>query len=148
MPAYSRGKYFALQDDFSGLVSPKMFKEFFLEEQVILAKYLNNSIFHLDGPMALGNLAHLLRIDELNGIQWVPGAGSKPMSAWIHVCQKIFDANKCLVISCKPEEVEFLLSRLNHRGLMLCISCRSEKEAENLLKIAEHCKKDKKFDGK
>lgn len=141
VPAYSKGKYFALQDDFSGLVSPKMFREFFLEEQTILANYLDNSIFHLDGPMALGNLNHLLEIDRLNGIQWVPGAGSKPMLAWIHVCQKILDANKCLVINCEPEEVESLLSRLKHRGLMLCVSCRSEREAKSLLKIAEHCGK-------
>jgi hypothetical protein len=52
IPAYSRGRFFPLQDDFSGLVSPRMFKEFFLEEQVILSKHLDNSIFHLDGPMA------------------------------------------------------------------------------------------------
>ena len=57
IPAYSKGKYFALQDDFSGLVSPKMFQEFFLEQQVRISKQLDNSIFHLDGPVALGNLS-------------------------------------------------------------------------------------------
>ncbi|MEM2938856.1 MAG: hypothetical protein QXU95_01080 [Candidatus Bathyarchaeia archaeon] len=138
IPAYSRERYFALQDDFSGLVSPKMFEEFFLEEQITLANYLDNSIFHLDGPMAIGNLDHLLGIERLDGIQWVPGVGSKPMSAWIDLCLKILNADKCLVISCEPEEVELLLSKLKYRGLMLCVSCRDEKEARNILKIAEH----------
>lgn len=141
IPAYSEGKYFALQDDFSGLVSPKMFEEFFLEEQITLAKSLDNSIFHLDGPMALGNLDYLLKIEELDGIQWVPGAGSKSMSEWINVCLKVLKSGKCLVIECKPEEVEFMLSRLNYRGLMLCIPCKSEREARSVIKIIERYKR-------
>lgn len=137
IPAYSKGRYFALQDDFSGLVSPKMFEEFFLEEQITLARSLDNSIFHLDGQIALGNLDHLLRVECLDGIQWVPGAGSKPMREWIDVCRKVLSSGKCLVISCSPNEVETMLSRLIFRGLMLCVHCRSEKEAKSVLKIAE-----------
>lgn len=140
IPAYSSGRYFALQDDFSGLVSPRMFEEFFLEEQIILAGSLDNSIFHLDGPMALGNLNHLLKIEPLDGIQWVPGAGSKPMSNWLDVCLKVLNSGKCLVIECNPEEVEFLLSKLSYRGLMLCIPCKSEREARSVLRIIERHK--------
>jgi 5-methyltetrahydrofolate--homocysteine methyltransferase len=137
LPAYSRGRYFALQDDFSGLVSPKMFKEFFLEEQEMLSRYLDNAIYHLDGPMALGNLDCLLEIDALNGVQWCPGAGAKPMREWIDVCRKVLDADKCLVIGCEPGEVGFLLSRLEHGGLLLCTDCRTEKEARSVLRIVE-----------
>lgn len=137
IPAYSRGKFFALQDDFSGLVSPGMFEEFFVEEQETLSKYLDNSIFHLDGPMALNNLDRLLQIESLDGIQWVPGAGAKPMSEWLDVCRRVLDAGKCLQISCKPEEVDFLLSHLKHEGLFISTYCRSEKEARQVLRIAE-----------
>ncbi|MBS7267265.1 MAG: hypothetical protein KIH10_00305 [Candidatus Freyarchaeota archaeon] len=141
IPAYSRGKYFALQDDFSGLVSPKMFREFFLKQQEKISKQLNNSIYHLDGPMALGNLDSLLEIDSLDGIQWVPGAGSKPMSEWLDVCTRIQDAGKCLQIDCEPHEVELLLSKLKHGGLLLCTFCMSRKEAQNVLKIVERYSK-------
>ena len=137
IPVYSRGKFFALQDDFSGLVSPRMFEEFFVEEQEILSKYLDNSIFHLDGPMALGNLDRLLRIESLDGIQWVPGAGAKPMSKWLDVCRRVLDAGKCLQISCEPSEVDFLLSNLKHEGLFISTYCISEREAREVLKIAE-----------
>jgi len=137
IPAYSRGRFFPLQDDFSGLVSPKMFREFFLEEQERLSRFLDNSIFHLDGPLALRNLDALLQIDSLNGIQWVPGAGSKRMSEWIDVCTKVLNAGKCLQINCEPDEVEFLLSKLGHGGLFLSTYCGTEKEARSILKITE-----------
>ncbi|MEM2961168.1 MAG: hypothetical protein QXU67_06140, partial [Candidatus Bathyarchaeia archaeon] len=114
---------------------PKMFQDLFLEEDVIrLSKYLDNSIFHLDGPMALGNLDALLQVESLNGIQWVPGAGAEPMSKWVEVCNKILDAGKCLQISCSPNEVLFLLSKLKHNGLFISTSCSSEREAFNLLR--------------
>ncbi|MFQ6094570.1 MAG: hypothetical protein ACE5NN_00360 [Candidatus Bathyarchaeia archaeon] len=137
IPAYSRGRYFALQDDFSGLVSPKMFEEFFVEEVERLSKYLDNSIYHLDGPMALGNLDRLLEVDSLDGVQWVPGAGAKPMSEWVDVCAKVLNADKCLQIGCRPDEVDFLLSKLRHGGLFLSTHCTSEREAHNVLKIVE-----------
>ncbi|MCD6443516.1 hypothetical protein J7L70_00745 [Candidatus Bathyarchaeota archaeon] len=137
IPAYSRGRFFPLQDDFSGLVSPRMFREFFLEEQVVLSRHLDNSIFHLDGPMALGNLDILLEVESIDGIQWVPGAGSPPMSEWIHVCRRILDVGKCLHIFCEPWEVRILLEKLRHGGLFLQTWCRSEEEAHKVLKIAE-----------
>ncbi len=141
LPAYSRGRYFALQDDFSGLVSPKMFKEFFLGQQETLASHLDNSLYHLDGPSALGNLDTLLETDSIDGIQWVPGAGAKPMKEWIDVCCKVLDAGKCLVIGCEPQEVTYLLDRLKHGGLMLCTGCGTEKEAKDLLRKVERYRK-------
>jgi len=138
IPAYSRGRYFALQDDFSGFLSPDMFREFIVEQEVErISRYLDNSIFHLDGPLALGNLDILLDVDSLDGIQWVPGAGAEPMSRWVDVCSKILDAGKCLQISCEPHEVEFLLSRLKHEGLLLATHCNTEREARSLLKMVE-----------
>jgi hypothetical protein len=135
IPAYSNGKYFALQDDFTGFLSANAFREFLLEEDVIrLSRYLGNSFFHLDGPMALGNLDTLLRVGSLDGIQWVPGAGAEPMSKWVEVCKKVLDAGKCLQISCGSDEVQFLLSKLKHDGLFISTYCGSEKEANALLK--------------
>lgn len=135
IPAYSRGRYFALQDDFSGFLSPEMFKEFIVGEEVQrVSKHLDNSMFHLDGPIALSNLDLLLDEDSLDGIQWVPGAGADPMSRWVDVCARVLDAGKCLQIRCEPGEVEFLLSELRHKGLFISTHCSTEKEARSLLK--------------
>ena len=135
--AYSRGRYTALQNDFSGLISPPMFVEFFLPEIVELADYLDNSLYHLDGPGALGNLPHLLAIDELDGIQWVPGSGSKPMSEWLDVCRAVLDAGKCLQVTAEPREVEFLLAQLPHTGLFITTRCATEARGRRLLEAVK-----------
>lgn len=137
LPAYSRGTYTALQDDFSGLISPAMFAEFFLGEIEELAACLDNSLYHLDGPTALGNLPCLLQIEELDGIQWVPGAGAKPMSQWVDVCRQVLKAGKCLQIQAEPQEVMRLLSELPHEGLFISTGCGSEAAARQLLRQVE-----------
>ncbi len=137
IPAYSRGKYVALQNDFSGLISPEMFKEFFLYEDVIvLSQHLDDCIYHLDGPIALGNLDDLLEVETLNGIQWVPGAGAKPMREWVDVCSKVLNSGKCLQIGCASSSVEFLLSKLKHEGLFITTWCGTEEEARAMLDMA------------
>jgi hypothetical protein len=142
IPAYSRGKFSVLQNDFSGLISPEMFKEFFLQEDIVnLSRFLDNSFYHLDGAIALGNLDYILDVKELNGVQWVPGAGAKPMSEWLDVCSRILNKGKCLQIDCLPEEVELLLENLKWEGLLLCTSCKSVEEGERLLKKVERMKK-------
>jgi len=117
-----------------------MFEEFFLYEIKEFSEYLDNSIYHLDGPCALGNLDYLLAIDSLDGIQWVPGAGVKPMREWVDVCSKVLNSGKCLQIFCEPDEVDFLLFKLKHKGLFLCTYCQTEDEAYHLLEKVESMK--------
>ncbi len=135
--AYSRGRYTALQNDFSGLISPEMFAGFFLPDIRELAEYLDNSLYHLDGPIALGNLPLLLEIEALDGIQWVPGAGSGPMLEWTHVCRTVLETGKCLFIGCRPEHLLPLLRQLPHEGLLVSTGCGNEKEARSLLRRVE-----------
>jgi 5-methyltetrahydrofolate--homocysteine methyltransferase len=137
LTALSRGRYTALQNDFSGLISPAMFEEFFLGEIRALARELDNSLYHLDGPSALGNLPLLLGAEALDGIQWVPGAGARPMSEWVDVCRRVLEGGKCLNIQAPADEVLFLLSSLPHDGLFIGTWCRSEAEGHRLLERVE-----------
>jgi hypothetical protein len=137
IPALSRGRYTALQNDFSGLVSPAMFVEFFLPDIRELAACLDNSLYHLDGPSALGNLPHLLEVDELDGIQWVPGAGHDRMTQWLGVCRRVLEAGKCLQITVPADEVEYILSELHHEGLFITTWTASEAEGRALLERIE-----------
>ncbi len=132
--AYSRGRYAALQNDFSGLISPDMFAEFFLDDLRELAGYLDNSLYHLDGPIAIGNLPYLLEVAELDGIQWTPGAGARPMSEWTDLCRQVLEAGKCLYIGCRPRELMGILEKLPHEGLFVTTWAEDESRGHQLMR--------------
>ena len=126
-----------LQCDFSCLISPRMFEEFYLPAIDQQTRWIDRTIYQLDGPGAVGHLDLLLSLPELDGIQWVPGAGAPPMSAWIRLLRRIQSRGKLLVLYCEPWEVETLLAELEPEGLLLSTHCRTEGEARELLKKVE-----------
>jgi 5-methyltetrahydrofolate--homocysteine methyltransferase len=93
---YCSKPFYMLQCDFSYMIGPEMFVEFVRPEIEESCRKLGNSFYHLDGPGALKHLDALLDISELDGIQWVPGAGQAEPSAWIDVHKKILNAGKKL----------------------------------------------------
>jgi len=122
-----------LQCDFSCMISPRMFRELFLPRIEEQTRWVQRTIYHLDGPDAVRHLDSLLALPRLSGIQWVPGAGAPPMSRWVDLLRRVLEAGKLLYISCAPDEVEFLLRSLPHRGLMLETWCENRREADLLL---------------
>ncbi len=85
---------YMLQCDFSYMISPEMFNEFARPELEATCAKLPRSFYHLDGPGALPHLDSLLTIEELDGVQWVPGEGQPDCSHWPAVYQKIHAAGK------------------------------------------------------
>jgi len=90
------GKYYIPSNDFSCMVSKEMFDEFFLEGIRRECRYLDYSIYHLDGPNARRHLDSLLGIKELDAIQWVPGAGQDQCKKWMDLYRKIQSAGKAV----------------------------------------------------
>ena len=126
-----------LQSDFSCMISPEMFDEYFLpfiDEQTTMVE---RTIYHLDGPGAVRHLDSLLGLPHLDGIQWVPGAGAKPAVEWLPLLRKIQEAGKLVYTYCEPEHVRTILSELRPEGVMLVTSCGSVQEAEQLLEQVE-----------
>ncbi len=80
---------YILQSDFSYMVSPDMFHDFLLNEIQVTCRKLDRSIWHLDGIGELPHLDYLLSIEELDGVQWIPGAGNAPCHEWPEVYRKI-----------------------------------------------------------
>ena len=133
MGIWSESPSVDLQCDFSCMISPEMFNEFFLPFIEQQTEWIPRTIYHLDGPGALQHLDALLGLPRLSGIQWVPGAGSPPMREWVPLLRKIQKAGKLVYISCEKEEVEFLLKELSPEGLLLKTYCDNVEEAEELL---------------
>jgi hypothetical protein len=122
-----------LQSDFSCMMSPAMFDEYFLPFLDEQTHMVERTIYHLDGPGAVKHLDSLLALPRLTGVQWVPGAGARPTAEWIPLLQKIQNAGKLVYAYCEPENVRRLLQELRPEGLMLVVSCESVEEAQRLL---------------
>lgn len=126
-----------LQSDVSCLISPRMFEKLLLpaiEQQTL---WVDRTIYHLDGPDSVRHLDLLLELPELDGIQWVPGAGAPPMSAWIRLLRRIQARRKLLVLYCGPNEVETLMANLEPEGLLLQTRCATQAQAEALVRQVE-----------
>ena len=122
-----------LQSDFCCMMSGDMFDDYFLPFLAEQTEMVERTIYHLDGPGAIRHLNSLLDLPHLDGIQWVPGAGEKPMAEWIPLLKRIKDAGKLVFGSCEPAEVPVLVRELGPDGLLLSTSCGSESEAQGLL---------------
>jgi hypothetical protein len=97
-PALARGRWYTISCDFICMISPSMFQQAILPSIEREMEHMQENLFHLDGPGALRHLDTLLELPQLNGVQWVYGAGAGPASRWIEVYQRIQAAGKCLQI--------------------------------------------------
>jgi len=95
---YCEEPSYILQCDFCYMLSPKMFDEFVKPELQAMCQYLPRSFYHLDGVGQLNKLDSLLEIKELDGVQWVPGAGKPDMAHWPEVYRKIAASDKNIQI--------------------------------------------------
>jgi 5-methyltetrahydrofolate--homocysteine methyltransferase len=94
VPIHSATPFYTLQSDFSYMISPAMFRRFVLPDLERHCRYLARSLYHLDGPGQLPHLDLLLAMPDLDGVQWIPGAGAPPISAWPEVFRRIRGAGK------------------------------------------------------
>ena len=131
---WAPGRMCTSQSDISCMMSSRMFDDLFIEEIRQEAKHVDYFFYHLDGPEAIRHLDSLLDIEELDGIQWVPGAGASqdPMD-WIELFLRIQERGKKIFITCPPERVESLLNTISHRGVYLSTYCGTENDARETL---------------
>ena len=130
----SYGRYYIPSNDFSAMISQKMYREFFLPGIMAECRFLDRSIYHLDGPGALRHLDTILQIEELDAVQWVPGAGREIFSQWIPVYQKIQSASKSMIVYCNLDELPLIMQSLAPGGLAISINGMPDAEtAANVL---------------
>lgn len=137
-PLASNTKYYVPSNDFSIMVSNKMYVEIFLPGIIQECQFLNRSIYHLDGPGALRHLDTLLAIPELNAVQFVPGAGNEVFSRWASVYQRIQAAGKGAQVNCQADELGEVMLALDPRGLYLNLTgVTSREQALDILQTLE-----------
>lgn len=130
----STKRWYVPSNDFSCMISREMFDEFFLPGIREECRFLEASIYHLDGPNALQHLDSLLEIPELNAIQWVYGAGNGRASDWLPVYKRIQAAGKGMQVTLQADELEVFMRELRPEGVWLQMFAESRDEAAELLK--------------
>ena len=134
MGVWSDKRHYVVGSDFSCMVSPDAYESLIAPSVESEIAFLDRSIYHLDGPLALRHLDRILKMEGLDGVQWVYGAGQPSPRHWISVLKKIQDAGKCIDIYGPPEDLPELMRHLGPEGLLYHCSCDSEDEARDLLK--------------
>lgn len=141
MGLWAPGKMDQIACDFSSVISASMFKEFFVPEIEKMGNWCEHGVYHLDGPPCMKNmLPTLLGIQQIDAIQWTPGAGSPPTYSpqYIPQYKKIQESGRKLYLLAKPHEIEDLLAELAPNGLYLRTDVATEDDANELLKKVGH----------
>ncbi len=134
MGVWAPGSTFHPQDDFSCMISNDMFREIFLPPLLEQFAHVDYNMYHLDGPNAIRHLDTLLAVEDLEAIQWMPGAGNFPITKWLPLLKRIQAGGKRFIVHCEPNEVEEILRELSSRGMILQTQTKTEDEARELIR--------------
>jgi hypothetical protein len=140
---WAPGRHYPVQNDFSYMISPRMFRRVFLPTIEMQTEYLDYSVYHVDGVAAYAHVDALCELPRLNALQIIPGEGKPSALHWMDMLKQIQARGKSLQIYIPPDEVELALSELSSRGLWLGVHAESEEQARHLLKMAERWSKDR-----
>ena len=101
------GKTAKVQCDFSAMMSPVQFQDFIVPSLRKQCKQLDHSMYHLDGRDAIRHVDALMEIDELDALQWTPGAGQPDggCELWYPLYDKVVNAEKGLWIALGGKDI-------------------------------------------
>jgi hypothetical protein len=134
---WSPGKFYASQNDFSYMLSPRTFRDIFLPAVQKQTEFLDHSVYHVDGVSAFAHVDALCELPRLGALQILPGAGKPSPLHYMDTLKKVQSRGKNLHITIPANEVETALRELSARGLFIHTWCATEEEARQLLKDAE-----------
>lgn len=130
---FAPGKTAMLQCDAAGMISEDMFNEFVLPSIKKQCKFLDYSIYHIDGPDALRHLDSLLEIEELDAIEWTPGPqvpqGGDPH--WYELYKKILSSGKSVqAVDVGITEIVPLVKSIGTKGVYIISQFTKQEEVD------------------
>lgn len=132
------GRTAKLQCDASVLISAPMYRRFVVPSLTAQCRYLDHSLYHLDGTQAMHHLDALLEINELDAIEWTPQAGIEGGGSprWYDLYRRILAAGKSVqVCGAAPHEIVPLLDAIGGKGVYILTWYNSEEEAAKLAEL-------------
>ncbi len=127
-------RMYMLQSDFAYMISPAMFKRFVLPDLEECCRALSYPFYHLDGKGQIRHLEHLLSLEKLRGIQWIPGDGAPPANEWLPLLKRIRDGGKLCQVYVTADGAHKIVNELGGKGFALEIEEELTREqAEKLV---------------
>lgn len=120
-PMWCPGRYYMLQSDFAYMISPPMFERFVLPDLEAICNHLDYGFYHLDGKGQIPHLDMLLGIQNLRGIQWIPGDGAPPPEQWLPLLKRIRDAGKLCQVYVTAQGALTIARELGGKGFTFMI---------------------------
>jgi hypothetical protein len=137
LSTWAEGRHAQAQCDLSVMISLKDFCELAVPEIKVQAGWMDYSLYHLDGKQQIRHLDTLLRLDEVDCIQWTCVEGQPPPTAFIPELRQIQKAGKrLLILNYDLKVIETLLQELSSAGLYLVTRATCRDEAEAIMRAA------------
>ena len=130
---WAPGLHAQMQCDMSVMISNDMFEQFIMPELRAQCELLDYPLYHFDGAEQVRHLSSLLSIPKLRAIQWMQVDGQKPCTDYFPELRRIQEADKCLLMLVKPEQVVPIMENLSSKGLYLITTAQSRDEADSIL---------------
>ncbi|MBC7287656.1 MAG: hypothetical protein H5T86_06340 [Armatimonadetes bacterium] len=129
------------------MISPRDFGELVVPQLRRLAAWLDQCIYHWDGPGALPHKDLLLSIDEIEGIQWVPGAGNRSQAEWPELLCHIAGAGKKIHLSCTAQQLLDLVEIIPHELIFAHVTDLPDRSAAEkfIREVEAACRKSRAF---
>ena len=121
-PCWSPTRGYLLQSDFAYMISPQMFERFVLPDLSACCETLDYPFYHLDGKGQLPHLNILLGMQDLRGIQWVPGDGQPQAEHWLPLLKRIRQVGKLCQVYVSAQGVLTILRALGGKGLVFVVN--------------------------
>jgi hypothetical protein len=136
MGILSAGKLHIPSCDFASMISTELYLEFCHPVLVEEVKPMTHNIYHLDGKGVAKHLDYILKVPQINAIQWVQGLGDdQPIMQWVPMIKKIQAAGKGLVIDLMPEELDDFMKAVKPEGILLCIPVEEKHQLDIVKKV-------------
>jgi len=113
---WSPARTYMFQSDLSYMISPKMFQKFVIPEIAECCANMDHTFYHLDGKGQIAHLELLLAMKELDGIQWIPGAGEPPPEEWMPLLKKIRDRGKLCQVYVTAQGARKIVREIGGKG--------------------------------
>jgi hypothetical protein len=132
MPVWSDRRLGTVQDDIAINFSPEMYRDIFLPALQTMAAHTEHTVLHWHDGCAQ-HIDTLLAVKEIDLFHLGHDPNSPPFRKLLPDMKKIQAAGKNLFISCvEADDVEYFLSNLDPRGLMMIINTKTDKDSQRM----------------